>query len=301
MRCAYVRHLWDCGESLEIEEKHTGRYGARGQKREKRKKASPEDIKRQNKWKRERDLRRLIKWNFGKYDYWMTITYRKGDRPAWEQMNMDTIRRYLSSFFAWISDEGYISRNPMRRLKKIKVPRMIKKPFTQAEMEHLRCNAECQRDIAIMAFLYSTAARIGEVVRLNRKDIDWGNKEVIIYGEKGKKERRVYLTDDCAYHLHKYLLSRDDTNPALFVSNKKPHTRLGKQAIQSMLRTLGQKTEIHAHPHKFRRTLLTDAGNRGIPLQEIQMYAGHQKPDTTMMYVTVSEENVRASFRRYIA
>lgn len=214
---------------------------------------------------------------------------------------MDTIRRYLSSFFAWISDEGYISRNPMRRLRKIKVPRTIKKPFTQAEMEHLRCNAECQRDIAIMAFLYSTAARIGEVVRLNRKDIDWGNKEVIIYGEKGKKERRVYLTDDCAYHLHKYLLSRDDTNPALFVSNKRPHTRLGKQAIQSMLRTLGQKTEIHAHPHKFRRTLLTDAGNRGIPLQEIQMYAGHQKPDTTMMYVTVSEENVRASFRRYIA
>lgn len=207
----------------------------------------------------------------------------------------------LNSFFAWISDEGYISRNPMRRLKKIKVPRMIKKPFTQAEMEHLRCNAECQRDIAIMAFLYSTAARIGEVVRLNRKDINWANKEVIIYGEKGKKERRVYLTDDCAYHLHKYLLSRDDTNPALFVSNKRPHTRLGKQAIQSMLRTLGQKTEIHAHPHKFRRTLLTDAGNRGIPLQEIQMYAGHQKPDTTMMYVTVSEENVRASFRRYIA
>ena len=203
---------------------------------------------------------------------------------------MDTIRRYLSSFFAWISDEGYISRNPMRRLKKIKVPRMIKKPFSQAEMEHLRCNAECQRDIAIMAFLYSTAARIGEVVRLNKKDIDWGNKE-----------RRVYLTDDCAYHLRKYLETREDNNHALFVSSKKPHTRLGKQAIQSMLRTLGQKTEIHAHPHKFRRTLLTDAGNRGIPLQEIQMYAGHQKPDTTMMYVTVSEENVKASFRRYIS
>ena len=214
---------------------------------------------------------------------------------------MDTIRRYLSSFFAWISDEGYISRNPMRRLKKIKVPRMIKKPFSQAEMEHLRCNAGCQRDIAIMAFLYSTAARIGEVVRLDRKDIDWGNKEVIIYGEKGKKERRVYLTDDCAYHLQKYLSTREDNNPALFVSNKQPHTRLGKQAIQSMLRTLGNKTEIHAHPHKFRRTLLTDAGNRGIPLQEIQMYAGHQKPDTTMMYVTVSEENVKASFRRYIS
>ena len=108
-------------------------------------------------------------------------------------------------------------------------------------MEHLRCNAECQRDIAIMAFLYSTAARIGEVVRLNRKDIDWGNKEVIIYGEKGKKERRVYLTDDCAYHLHKYLLSRDDTNPALFVSNKKPHTRLGSRQSSPCCERLARK------------------------------------------------------------
>lgn len=152
-----------------------------------------------------------------------------------------------------------------------------------------------------MEFLYSTAGRIWEVVALNRKDIDWGNKEVIIYGEKGKKERNVYLTDGCAYHLRKYLMMRNDTNPALFVSNKKPHTRLGKQAIQSMLRNLGEKTDIHAHPHKFRRTLLTDAGSRGIPLQEIQAYAGHKKPDTTMMYVTVSEENVKASFRRYIA
>ena len=214
---------------------------------------------------------------------------------------LDTIRRYLNSFFAWVSDECYIYKNPMRRLKKIKVPQKIKKPFTQAEMEHLRCSAKTKRDIAIMEFLYSTAARIGEVVQLDRRDIDWNKNEVIIYGEKGKKERKVYLTEECAYHLRKYLLSRNDTNPALFVGNKQPYTRLGKQAIQSMLRILGEKTDIHAHPHKFRRTLLTDAGNRGIPLQEIQMYAGHQKPDTTMMYVTVSEENVRASFRRYIA
>ena len=111
----------------------------------------------------------------------------------------------------------------------------------------------------------------------------------------------MYLTDECAYHLKKYLMSRDDMNPALFVSNRKPHNRMGKEAIWSMLSKLGKKTDIHAHPHKFRRTLLTDAGSRGISLQEIQAYAGHQKPDTTMMYVTVSESNVKASFRRYIA
>ena len=213
---------------------------------------------------------------------------------------MDTLRRYFSSFFGWLSDEGFISKNPMRRIKHMKVPQRIKKPFTSAEREHLRCNAKSQRDVAIMEFLYSTAARIGEVIALNRSDIDWGNREVIIYGEKGKKERKVYLTDECAYHLKKYLMSRDDMNPALFVSNRKPHNRMGKEAIWSMLSKLGKKTDIHAHPHKFRRTLLTDAGSRGIPLQEIQAYAGHQKPDTTMMYVTVSESNVKASFRRYI-
>ena len=214
---------------------------------------------------------------------------------------MDTIRRYLSSFFAWCSDEGFIPRNPMRRIRHMKVPQKIKKPFSAAEREHLRCTANRERDIAIMEFLYSTAGRIGEVVALNRSDIDWGNREVIIYGEKGKKERKVYLTEECAYHLRKYLLSRTDTNPALFVGCRKPFGRLGKEAIQSMLSELGKKAHIHTHPHKFRRTLLTDAGNRGIPLQEIQSYAGHKKPDTTMMYVTVNEENVKASFRRYIA
>lgn len=189
----------------------------------------------------------------------------------------------------------------MRRIRHMKVPQKIKKPFSAAEREHLRCTATRERDIAIMEFLYSTAGRIGEVVALNRSDIDWGNREVIIYGEKGKKERKVYLTEECAYHLRKYLLSRTDTNPALFVGCRKPFGRLGKEAIQSMLSELGKKAHIHTHPHKFRRTLLTDAGNRGIPLQEIQSYAGHKKPDTTMMYVTVNEENVKASFRRYIA
>lgn len=214
---------------------------------------------------------------------------------------MDTIRRYLHSFFEWLTDEEYISRNPLRRLRKIKVPQTIKKPFSQAEMEHLKSNVKCQRDLAIIEFLYSTAGRIGEVVRLNKSDIDWNNKEVVIYGEKGKKERKVYLTDECAYHLKKYLDGRNDYNDALFVSNKQPCTRLGKQAIQSMLRELGKKTNIHVHPHKFRRTMLSDQGKKGIPLQEIQMYAGHCKPDTTMMYVSVSEESVKASFRRYMS
>lgn len=167
-------------------------------------------------------------------------------------------------------------------------------------MQDILSNEQLQHLENVLAIEFHGIEVQEECTQLVTSEIHW-QKILRTFIASKRIENCSPGTDDCAYHLHKYLLSRDDTNPALFVSNKRPHTRLGKQAIQSMLRTLGQKTEIHAHPHKFRRTLLTDAGNRGIPLQEIQMYAGHQKPDTTMMYVTVSEENVRASFRRYIA
>lgn len=214
---------------------------------------------------------------------------------------LETLRHYISSFFEWATDEGYINRNPARRLKRVKVPQKIKKPLTAAEREKLKDLAKTERDLAVMELLYSTAGRIGEVVSINRNDVDFYKKEILIYGQKGKKERTVYLTDSCIYHLRKYLDSRTDSNPALFVSGKKPHNRLGIGAIQAMLRKLGAETGIHVHPHKFRRTLLTDAGTRGVPLQEIQVYAGHTKPDTTMLYITVKQASVKASFERLIA
>lgn len=214
---------------------------------------------------------------------------------------METLRHYISSFFSWAADEGYIVRNPARRLKRVKVPQKIQKPYTAEEREHLKDIAKTQRDLAIMELLYSTAGRIGEVVAINRADVDFYNKEIVIWGEKGKQERTVYLTDGCIYHLRKYLDSRTDDNPALFVSLRKPHARIGKNGIESMLRKLGLAAGIHAHPHKFRRTMLTDGGARGIPLQELQKYAGHKKADTTMLYISVKQDAVKASFMRCIA
>lgn len=214
---------------------------------------------------------------------------------------METLRHYISSFFVWVTDEGYIDRNPARRLKRVKVPQKIKKPYTAEEREHLKDIAKTERDLAIMELLYSTAGRIGEVVAINRKDVDFYNKEIVIWGQKGKKERTVYLTDGCIYHLRKYLDSRTDDNPALFVSLRKPYNRIGKNGIEAMLRKLGTEAGIHAHPHKFRRTLLTDGGARGIPLQELQAYAGHTKADTTMLYISVKQDAVKSSFMRCIA
>lgn len=89
MRTGYKRQVWEFGWCMGLEEKHNGNYGARGQKRQKRRKPSKEEIAKHNQWKRERDVRRLIKWNFDKNDYWMTITYEKGVRPSPKEMKKD--------------------------------------------------------------------------------------------------------------------------------------------------------------------------------------------------------------------
>lgn len=214
---------------------------------------------------------------------------------------LETLRHYISSFFGWCTDEGYLRKNPAKRLIRVKVPKKMRHPFTAEERERLKCAAESQRDIALMEVMYSTAGRIGEIISLNRDSVDLDNRTVLLYGSKGKADRKVYLTEQAAYHLRRYLLTRSDANPALFVSDRAPHKRISVAAVQAMLRKIGRRTGIHAHPHKFRRTLLTDAGSRGIPLQEIQRYAGHVKPDTTMLYVDVREESIRSSFRRLIA
>ncbi|MCD8087797.1 MAG: tyrosine-type recombinase/integrase [Oscillospiraceae bacterium] len=214
---------------------------------------------------------------------------------------LETMRHTMCSFFGWVQDEGFIDTNPTRKLKRIKVPKKLMQPYTGTEREILKSEAECQRDLALMEVLYSTAARIGEIVSLNRNDINFDSQDILIYGQKGKSERMVYLTDSAAYHLKKYLDSRDDDNPALFVSLRAPHKRMTISGIQAMMRKLGRKTGIHVHPHKFRRTLLTDAGARGVPLQELREYAGHVKADTTLIYVKTQESSVRASFRRYIS
>lgn len=211
---------------------------------------------------------------------------------------LDTIRKYLSAFFTWLCDEGHITSNPMKRIPKIKSAEKIRLPFSAEDREALKDHASTERDIAIQEVLYSTAARVGEVVSLNRRDVDLSARSIKLYGSKGKQERIVYLTEEAAYHLKKYLASRTDDNPALFVTLDAPHERLKKSGIQAMLRHLGNECGIYAHPHKFRRTLLSDGSQRGMTLQELQRYAGHKSPETTMVYVTVKAEAVHSSYTK---
>lgn len=212
---------------------------------------------------------------------------------------LDTIRRYISSFFSWCCDEGYIDRDPSRRVKRVRVPQKIKQAYADGEREVLKCTATTLRDVALMEVLYCTAARIGEIIAVNREDVDWNSASILIYGEKGKKERRVYLTGAAMYHLKQYLDSRTDNNPALFVSLKAPYQRLGKAGAESMIRKIGIAAGIHAHPHKFRRSWITDNHAKGMDIAYIQEYAGHVKLETTRLYITIDESAVRNAYFRY--
>lgn len=207
----------------------------------------------------------------------------------------------LSSFFSWLHKKRYIPSNPVAQLDSIKLPKTIKKPFSDEDRELLKIQCDQLRDLALMEFLYSTGVRVSELTALNRSDINFNSNDVTVFG-KGSKERETYITPAAGIYLKMYLDSRTDDNPALFVSLHKPYRRLSKNGVERMLRELGRRTGIkNVHPHRFRRTMATNALNRGMPIEQVSRLLGHAKLDTTQIYCSVSQENVRMSHKRYLS
>lgn len=216
------------------------------------------------------------------------------------KVSMDNIRRVLSSFFAWLEEEDYIRKNPVKRIHKIKSIKTIKKTLSDENIENLKDACTYLRNKVIIELLSSTGMRVGELVTLNKNSIDFENKDCIVLG-KGGKQRRVYFDSKTKIHLQSYLNSRTDNNEALFVSLFSPFNRLQISGVELMLRKLGHQTLIdHVHPHRFRRTLATKAIDKGMPVEQVQILLGHTKIDTTMHYAIVDQTNVKNSYRRFI-
>ena len=214
--------------------------------------------------------------------------------------NIDNIRRILSSFFSWLEDENYILKSPVRRIHKIKTTKPVKETYTDEALEIMRDNCGNIRDLAIIDLLSSSGIRVGELVNLNIEDVDFENRECVVLG-KGNKERTVYFEARTKIHLKNYLMSREDNNPALFVSLLKPYNRLEISGVEIRLRKLGRMLEMtKVHPHKFRRTLATRAIDKGMKVELLQRLLGHSKIETTMEYAMVNQANVKMSHRRYI-
>lgn len=216
------------------------------------------------------------------------------------KVTIDNIRRILSSFFSWLEDESYILKSPVRRIHKVKTSTIIKETYSDEDLEQMRDNCNELRDLAIIDMLASTGMRIGEMVLLNRSDIDFEERECVVFG-KGSKERVAYFDARTKIHLQDYLDSRTDDNEALFVTLRSPHDRITIGGIETRLREFGKQIGIKkVHPHKFRRTLATMAIDKGMPIEQLQRLLGHSKIDTTLQYAMVKQSNVKNAHRKYI-
>lgn len=233
-------------------------------------------------------------------DLFVYLAKYKKDKDA-SNVYLDNIRLVFSSFFGWMNAKGYISKNPTAGLEPIKHEKKIKQPFTDEELEKLRRTCKQERDLALIEFLYSTGVRASELVALNKSDIDFYDKSVVVYG-KGSKERETYLNATSCLHLKSYLDSRKDDNEALFVSTRAPHERLTVAGVERILRRIGKDAGVaKVHPHRFRRTMATNVLKKGMPLEEVRELLGHTKLDTTMIYCTVSKENVKHSHQKLMS
>jgi len=216
------------------------------------------------------------------------------------KVTLDNVRRIFSTFFAWLEDEDYIVKSPVRRIRKVKTGKTVKETYSDESMELMRDHCDNMRDLSMIDLLASTGIRVGELVKLNIRDVDFENRECVVIG-KGNRQRKVYFDARTKIHLQRYLSEREDNNEALFVSLLKPYDRLQISGVEIRLRKIGRELNFSkVHPHKFRRTLATLAIDKGMPIEQVQQLLGHQSIDTTLQYAMVNQENVKNSFKKFI-
>ena len=235
--------------------------------------------------------------DIGYYLAWYKMQDKGRKRPI-SPSTLDTLRRIYNSFFSWLLNNGYVHKNPISLIEKGKMDKKIKKPFTEEELQLIRNACKDSRTLAMVDFLTASGVRVSEFCSININDIDWNRKELIVTG-KGNKQRTVYLNAISLISLQRYLKTRTDNNPALFVSKIKPHNRLKPSAVRDVLHKLEEETGTYIHPHKFRRTLATRLLERGMKIEHIQKILGHEKIETTLIYCSVSQKDVQYEYAKY--
>ncbi len=219
-----------------------------------------------------------------------------------KRSSLATLLASIKSFYSWLEGADLITKSPARAIPSIKTPKRVRKPLSHEELEKVRIACKTERERALVEFFYSTGCRLDEVYKLNRDDISWRNESCMVIG-KGDKEREVYLNGKSKVHLQKYLVSRKDDNPALFVSERAPHRRLGRRMIEKTFSQLGIRAGINrpVFPHLIRHTTATNALNSGASLTAVQKMLGHENPGTTQIYAELNTTEIRAEHRKHVA
>ncbi len=216
-------------------------------------------------------------------------------------ITLENRRIIINGFFEWCLNEGYLDKNPVRRIRKIKYQEKIREPLNHVELELLREACKTLREKAIIEVFYSTGCRVSELAALKKSDVNFYKNEVHIIG-KGGKHRISYLNAKAEVALKRYLNSRKDTCDSLFVSVRKPIRELKKKSIEDIVRHIGDRSEIgrHIYPHLIRHTTATNALERGMDVTELQKILGHAQVDTTMIYAKVCQENIKYNHKHCI-
>lgn len=234
----------------------------------------------------------------GAYDvrFYLALEMERGI----SETTRETARSQICAFFQWLVNEEILQANPMAKLKPIKCPVEIKKPFSEVEIDALRSACKNKKERALIEFLLSTGVRVSELASMEIKDIDTNTLSVHVMHGKGNKERVTYMTTVALKHLKAYLNTRKDTGTALFYNKNGDPLEPG--GIRFILNTIAERANVeNVHPHRFRRTFATNLSRRGMEIQEIQKLLGHSDISTTMIYVSVDETKVSNSYRRYTA
>ena len=207
--------------------------------------------------------------------------------------------RSMKSLLRWSYEEGLISINPAAKIKEPKVGKRIPKFLTEREIEHLREACYSPLEKTLFEFMFSTGCRIGEIVTLDKNNINWSNHSAIVRG-KGDKEREIYFNIRCDIWLKRYIESRNDNDAAIFVTERHPH-RMSKAQMRYIIKRISKRSGINKeiYPHQLRHSYATHLLNNGAPIEVIQSLMGYEKSETTRIYAELSGQLRKEFYQKY--
>ena len=211
--------------------------------------------------------------------------------------SLQTHINILRAFFGWLHTEERIKKNPMSKIKSLKLDKKgARQALTVEELERLRDACKTYREKALIEFLVSTGCRLSEIAQLRAADLNLADRSVQVTG-KGDKDRVVYFSVRARLMVQEYIVQRKGGD-GLFVSNKSPYEPLKPRAIQRIVRSLSERAglEGRVHPHLLRHTFATHALNGGMDVTVIQRLLGHEDIATTQIYAELNEEGVSSIY-----
>ena len=231
-------------------------------------------------------------------EYMGYLAEERGLKDSSIQTHINTLR----SFFGWLDAEDVIKKNPMRKIKSLKIDRAkARRPLTPEQLERLRDGCETYKEKALLEFLVSSGCRLGEVVGILVNAVDWQGRSVVVRG-KGNKERTVYFSVRAKLMLQEYLAQRKG-GEALFASSRAPYEAMKPRAVEKALQKIGERAgeSRRIHPHLMRHTFASNALNAGMDITIIQHLLGHTDPKTTLIYAELAPRTVKYESERVVA